>query len=229
MAEQVGRLKWDQVSERLFETGTSHAILFPQAKNGSYETGVAWNGMISAKQSPDGAEETPKYADNIKYLSMFSAENMKGTIEAFTYPEEFELCDGSVAFAPGAYAGQQNRKAFALVYSTIVGNDTEDIAYGEKIHIIYNAKVSPSERAYETINETPNAITFSWGYTTTPVSVDDIPQLNRPTSYVNVDSTKLDPVKFTELKDMLYGSDTLASKLPTLKELVTMLEDDTAE
>ena len=164
------RLTWDAVGERLYETGTKKGVVFVQNDAGVFGAGVAWNGLTSVKQSPDGAEETPIYADDIKYLSLSSAENFKGTIEAYTYPEEFAACDGSaeVVALSGVYAGQQERKTFAMVYSTVVGNDVQGNDYGEKLHIVYNAKVSPSERAYETINDTPAALTFSWGFTTIP-------------------------------------------------------------
>ena len=223
----MSKLKWDEVGKRLYETGASKAVLFPQGPTGTYTTGIPWNGMVSVKQSPDGAEETAKYADNIKYLSMFSSENFKGTIDAFTYPDEFAKCDGSAELVAdsGVYVGQQERQGFGLAYSTIIGSDTAGNSHGEKLHLIYNAKVSPSERAYETINETPNAITFSWGFTTTPVSVDDIETLSRPTAYVSIDSTKCAPAKFKAIKDLLYGTDEPEgnSKLPTLAELVTIL------
>ena len=219
------KLSWDNVGERQYETGTSKGVLFVQNALGVYGAGVAWSGLVSVKQSPDGAEETPIYADNIKYLSMFSAENFKGTIDAFTYPEEFAACDGSaeIVEASGVYAGQQERMPFGLAYSTVIGNDTLGNSYGEKIHLIYNAKVSPSERSYETINETPAAITFSWGFTTVPVSVDDVPAIKRPTAYITIDSTKVPPAKFTAIKELLYGNGTLASKLPTIAELVTLI------
>ena len=219
------KLSWDNVGERQYETGTSKGVLFVQNALGVYGAGVAWSGLVSVKQSPDGAEETPIYADNIKYLSMFSAENFKGTIDAFTYPEEFAACDGSaeIVEASGVYAGQQERMPFGLAYSTVIGNDTLGNSYGEKIHLIYNAKVSPSERSYETINETPAAITFSWGFTTVPVSVDGVPAIKRPTAYITIDSTKVLPAKFTAIKELLYGNGTLASKLPTIAELVTLI------
>ena len=220
------KLKWDEISKRLYETGTSKGVLYVQnATTGAYEKGVAWNGLVSVKQAPDGAEEQPVYADNIKYLSMFSAENFKGTIDAFTYPEEFEVCDGSaeVLADSGVYASQQERRAFGFVYSTILGNDTQGDAYGEKIHIIYNAKVSPSARDYETINETPNAMTFSWGFVTTPIAVDDIPLLNRPTSHIKIDTTKVAAAKLAAIRDKLYGTAQTEPTLPTLAELMTIL------
>lgn len=218
------KLQWDKIGERVYETGTSKGVLFLQDDTGTYEEGVAWSGLTSVKQSPDGAEESPIYADNIKYLSMFSVENFKGSIDAYTYPEEFARADGSAEIVAdsGVYAGQQNRTGFGFVYSTVVGNDTVGNDYGEKIHIIYNAKVAPSERSYETINDSPAAITFSWSFTTTPVSVDNIPVLKRPTAYISVDSTKVDPAKFAALQDTLYGTETEPATLPTLEELVTM-------
>ena len=220
------KLKWDEISKRLYETGTSKGVLYPQnPATGAYEKGVAWNGLVSVKQAPDGAEEQPIYADNIKYLSMFSAENFKGTIDAFTYPEEFEACDGSAEIVAdsGVYASQQERRAFGFVYSTVLGNDTQGDAYGEKIHIIYNAKVSPSARDYETVNETPNAMTFSWGFVTTPIAVDGIPLLKRPTSHITIDTTKVAPAKLTAITEKLYGSASGEPTLPTLAELMTIL------
>lgn len=219
------KLAWDKIGERQYETGTSKGVLFLQDATGAYLPGVPWSGLTSVKQSPDGAEETPVYANNVKYLSLFSAENFKGTIEALTYPEEFALCDGSAEILAnsGVYAGQQERKPFGLVYSTVVGNDTIGNEYGEKIHVIYNAKVSPSERPYETINDTPAAMTFSWAFTTTPVSVDDVPALKRPTAYVSIDSTKVAPAKFAAIKDLIYGTASTESEMPTLAELLTIL------
>lgn len=219
------KLSWDNVGERQYETGTSKGVLFVQDAVGAYGVGVAWSGLVSVKQSPDGAEETPIYADNIKYLSMFSAENFKGTIDAYTYPKEFAECDGSaeIVAASGVYAGQQERKSFGMAYSTVIGNDTLGNTYGEKIHLIYNATVSPSERSYETINETPSAITFSWGFTTVPVNVDDIPAIKRPTAYITINSTKVAAPKFKAIKELLYGNGTLASKLPTIAELVALI------
>lgn len=215
------KLQWDQTGERLYETGTKNAALFPLSDLGVYETGIAWNGMVAVRQSPDGAEETPLYADDIKYLSMYSAENFKGTIEAFTYPDEFAVCDGSAEITPGVYISQQNRRAFGLAYITTVGNDTMGNDYGEKLHVIYNAKVSPSERSYETINDTPNAITFSWEFTTTPVSVNR--PKTRPTAHMVFDSTKLPAEKWTLLLDKVYGGTATEATLPTPDELITLV------
>lgn len=219
------KLIWDAIGTREYETGTSKGVLFLQKPDGTYDKGVAWSGLTAVKQSPDGAEDTAIYADNIKYLSMQSAENLKGTVEAYTYPDEFAECDGSaeILLASGVYAAQQARKPFGLVYSTIIGNDTLGNDYGEKLHIVYNAKVSPSERSYETVNDSPAAITFSWGFSTTPVSVEGIPALKRPTSYITVDSTKVNLAKFNAIKDLVYGTVALESKMPSLAELLAIV------
>lgn len=215
-------LKWDQAGERLYETGTAKGVLFVQNASGAYGKGVAWNGLVSVKKANDGAEETPLYADNMKYLSLMSAENLKGSIDAFTYPDEFEACDGSAAVHPGVHVGQQNRVPFGLVWSTIVGNDTEGNAYGEKMHFVYNAKVSPSERAYETINEDPSALTFSWEYTTTPVDLSAI-GLDASAGIV-VSSKEVGAEKFKALQDLVYGTETLEPKLPTIQEIIALTE-----
>lgn len=214
------KLVWDESGKRLYETGTNQGALYVQNALGGYEEGVAWNGLVAVRQSPDGAEETPIYADNIKYLAMQSAENFKGTVEAYTYPDEFGECDGSAEVASGVHVGQQTRKAFGLVYSTIVGNDTLGNDYGEKLHVIYNAKVAPSERAYETLNDTPNAITFSWEFSTTPVSIAK--EGIKPSAYLTFDSTKMDAGKFKAIKDKLYGTEALEATLPTPDELITL-------
>lgn len=217
------KLVWDQSGQRLYETGTSKGVLFVQKADGSYDKGVAWNGLVSVKKAPDGAESSPQYADNIKYLDLMSAENLKGSIDAFTYPEEFEPCDGSAAVNPGVYVGQQSRVPFAMAWSTIVGNDTQGNAYGEKIHIIYNAKVSPSERAYETVNEDPTALTFSWEYSTTPVDLSDIGL--DPAAGVTVSKTEVSEAAWKSLTDTLYGGGIEAdSKLPTIQEVIAMTE-----
>ena len=214
------KLVWDQAGQRLYETGTSKGVLFVQESTGDYGEGIAWNGLVSVKKSPDGAEESPIYADNMKYLSLMSAENLKGSIDAYTYPDEFEACDGSAAINPGVYVGQQTRVPFALAWSTIVGNDTQGNAYGEKIHIVYNAKVSPSERAYETVNEDPSAITFSWEYSTTPVDLSDIGL--EPSAGITVSRSEVKPEAWSALTDMLYGNDSESATLPTIQEVITM-------
>lgn len=221
----MAKLKWDQAGERLYETGTSKGVLFVQDGTGTYGPGVAWNGLVSVKKTPDGAEESPIYADNMKYLSLFSAENLKGSIDAYTYPEEFEECDGSAALHPGVYVGQQNRSPFGLVYSTIVGNDTVGNRFGEKMHFIYNAKVSPSERAYETVNEDPAAITFSWEFTTTPIDLDDI-QLD-PSAGITVSRHEVDEANWKALQDLVYGTDSVPASLPTIQEIVALMTPTT--
>jgi hypothetical protein len=216
------KLQWDQAGQRIYETGTSKGVLFVQETTGEYAPGVAWNGLVSVKKSPDGAEESPIYADNMKYLSLMSAENLKGSIDAYTYPEEFEACDGSAAVNPGVYVGQQTRVPFAMAYSTIVGNDTQGNAYGEKIHIVYGAKVSPSERAYETVNEDPTALTFSWEYSTTPVDLSDIGL--EPSAGITIAKTEVSAAAWKALTDKLYGTDTLPSELPSIQEVITLTE-----
>lgn len=222
----MAKLKWDQVGERFYETGTSKGVLFPQSKTGAYETGVAWNGLVSVKKSNDGAEESPLYADNMKYLSLTSAENLKGSIDAFTYPEEFEACDGSAVINPGVYVGQQARKPFGLAYATIVGNDTEGNAFGEKIHLVYNAKVAPASRDHETVNEDPTALTFSWEYTTTPVDLSGIDL--QPSAGITIARHEVSPAAWTALTDAIYGTEAEEPKLPTIEEVIAMTEPATA-
>lgn len=222
----MSKLVWDKTGERLYETGTSKGVLFVQDEKGEYGEGIAWNGLQSVKQNNDGAEPTDLYADNRKYLSLMSAENHKGSIEAYTYPEEFEECDGSAAVNPGVYVGQQIRVPFGLVYSTIVGNDTQGNAYGEKMHFIYNAKVAPSERSYETVNEDPEAITFSWEYTTTPVELSEL-DLD-PSAGITVSKTEVGSDIFKELQDKVYGSKEEEPEMPSIEEIVALTkpEDD---
>lgn len=218
-------LKWDEIGKRLYENGTSHGVLYTLNDEGKYNTGVAWNGLTSVKQSPDGAEETAIYANDHKYLSMLSAENFKGTIEAYTYPDEFMECDGSKELTKGVYAGQQTRKPFGLVYSTIIGNDVKGEAYGEKIHVIYQAKVSPSSREYETINDEPDALTFSWEFSATPSDVGSELDAKgvRPTSYLAIDTTKLEEATVKKIKDKLYGTELEEAALPTIEEFVELI------
>mgnify|MGYP001466409788 CR=1 FL=1 len=214
------KLVWDKTGERLYETGTAKGVLFKQEASGSYGTGVAWNGLTAVKKSPDGAEESPIYANNAKYISLMSAENMKGSIEAYTYPDEFEECDGSAVVNPGVYVGQQTRVPFALAWSTIVGNDTQGNAYGEKIHIIYGAKVSPSERAYETVNNDPSAITFSWDFNTTPVDLSDIGL--DPSAGIVVSKSEVTAEAWASLQAKLYGDETNDATLPTIQEVIEL-------
>ena len=221
----MAKLKWDEIGQRLYETGTSKGVLFAQKTDGAYDIGVAWNGLVSVKKSPDGAEPNDIYADNIKYLSLMSAENLKGSIDAYTYPEEFEACDGSSTVNPGVHVGQQTRVPFGLVYSTIVGNDTEGNKYGEKMHFIYNAKVSPSSRDYETVNDSPEAITFSWEYTTTPVDLSDIGL--EPSAGVTVSRREVGEEAWAALTAKVYGSETEEPTLPTIQEVISITEPTT--
>lgn len=221
----MAKIKWDEAGKRLYETGTSKGVLFRKDVSGAYEAGVPWNGLSSVKKSPDGAEETAIYADNKKYLSLTSAENLKGSIDAYTYPEEFELCEGSVAVNPGVYIGQQNRRGFGMVYSTIVGNDTQGNGYSEKLHFIYNAKVAPAERAYETVNEDPNALTFSWEYSTTPVDLSDIGL--EASAGIVVSKHEVSAEAWTALTDMIYGTDAEEPSLPSIQEVIQLTEPAT--
>ena len=205
----MAKIVWDEVGSRLFETGVKNGVLYVQNDEGGYDKGVAWNGLTAVTESPSGAEETPLYADDIKYVVFYSAEEFGATIEAYTYPEEFEQCDGSAALADGVAIGQQNRKSFGIVYKTSVGNDVKGQDFGYKLHIIYGAKAAPSEKAYTTINDSPEAITFSWEISTTPVNVTGF----KPTASVTIDSTRCDAAKLAELEGKLFGTE---SEEPTL-------------
>lgn len=220
------KLQWDQDGQRLYETGTSKGVLFVKTPTGAYDEGVAWNGLVSVKKSPDGAEESAQYADNMKYLSLSSAENLKGSIDAFTYPEEFEACEGSVDVNPGVHVGQQARVPFGLVYSTIVGNDTQGNRFSEKMHFVYNAKVAPSERAYETVNEDPSALTFSWEYSTTPVDLSDIGL--EPSAGITITKHKVSAAAWTALTDVVYGTAENEPRLPSIQEVIELTEPATA-
>lgn len=211
-------LTWDESGDRLYETGTKKGVLFPKNNNGTYQKGVAWNGLTAVSESPSGAEETALYADDIKYLSLRSAEEFGATIEAYTYPDEWAECDGSAALDDGIYIGQQTRRGFALSYVTTLGNDNMGNDYGEKLHIIYNAMASPSEKSYATINDSPEAITFSWELTTTPISFrSDL----KPSATLIIDSTKVAPDTYQAIKDKLYGS---ANTEPALPEPAWIIE-----
>lgn len=222
----AGRLKWDQTGERLYETGVKQGVLYIPT-NGVYSKGVAWNGLTAVTESPSGAEVTALYADDGKYLNLMSAEEFGATIEAYTYPDEFAACDGSKELVDGVTIGQQVRSTFGLCYKTTVGNDTEGNDHGYKLHIIYGALASPSEKAYSTINDSPEAITFSWEITTTPVNVTGA----KPTASLVIDSTKADPTKLTALEDILYGKDASSSpssqavepRLPLPDEIKTLM------
>lgn len=199
----MSRIKWDAVGERYYETGVKMGVLYPIQAGGLYNKGVAWNGLTAVTESPSGAEATALYADDIKYLNLMSNEEFGATIEAYTYPEEFAECDGSSALSAGVMIGQQKRKTFGLCYRTAIGNDVDGSDYGYKLHLIYGCLASPSEKAYATINDSPEAITFSWEVSTTPVSVTGF----KPTSQLTIDSTKVKPEKLTALEDILYGKD----------------------
>lgn len=214
----MAKLVWDETGKRLYETGVSQGVLYPQT-GGTYPNGVAWNGLTAVTESPSGAEATPLYADNIKYLNLFSAEEFGATIEAYTYPDEFMACDGSAEIAKGAYIGQQNRKQFGMCYKTLLGNDVDANDHGYKLHIIYGAMASPSEKAYATVNDSPEAITFSWEVTTTPVNVTGY----EPTASIVIDSTKCDPTKLQDLEEILYGGEEEEARLPLPDEIVTVL------
>ena len=221
----MAKLQWDKTGERLYETGTAKGALFVQDTTGDYNPGVAWNGLSSVKKSPDGAEESPIYADNKKYLSLTSAENLKGSIEAYTYPEEFEVCDGSAAIHPGVYVGQQPRRAFGMVWSTIVGNDTQGNAFSEKLHLVYNAKVAPSERSYQTVNEDPEALTFSWEYSTTPVDLSDIGL--EPSAGIVITRHEVSEDAWNSLQDLVYGTASKEPKLPSIQEVIALMQPTT--
>jgi hypothetical protein len=211
-------LVWDLVGDRFYETGIDHGVLYIPDATGVYATGVAWNGLVSVTESPTGAEATAQYADNIKYLNLISVEEFGATIEAFTYPPEWNEFDGLAVPEEGVFVGQQPRKMFGLSYRTRVGNDIEGDSYGYKLHLVYGCQASPSEKAYNTINDSPEAITFSWEISTTPVPVTGL----APTSLLVIDSGIVDPAKLTALEAVLYG-DTLAAKLPSPDEVIAMM------
>lgn len=211
-------LVWDQTGERFYETGVDHGVLFVyNSETNQYGEGIAWNGLTNVSEKPSGAEATALYADNIKYLNLISNEEFGATIEAYTYPDEFAECDGSASLADGVIVGQQKRKKFAFSYRTKIGNDVDGSDKGYKIHIVYGCLAAPTEKGYATINDSPEAITFSWEVTTTPVAVGEG---YRPTACVTIDSTKADAAKLTELEAWLYGSAQNNSTLPTIEKLL---------
>lgn len=214
------KLVWDNTGERKYETGVKMAVLYPQVA-GLYPKGVAWNGVTAITESPSGAEASPLYADDIKYLNLMSNEELGLSVEAYTYPDEFAACDGSAEIAKGVSIGQQKRTPFGLSYRTTLGNDTESNDYGYKLHLVYGCLAAPSEKAYATINDSPEAITFSWELTTTPVSVDGF----KPTASITIDSTKVDPEKLAALETILYGSEETEAKLPLPNEVAQIMSD----
>lgn len=214
----MAKLVWDETGKRFYETGVKNCVLYLLDESGKYSNGVAWSGITAITESPSGAEASPMYADDIKYLNLFSAEEFGASIEAYTYPDEFAECDGSAEIAAGVSIGQQARKTFGLCYRTTLGNDVKNNDYGYKLHFIYGAMASPSERSYATINDSPEAITFSWELTTTPVNVEGF----KPTATVTIDSTKVDKTKLEALEAILYGGET-AARMPMPDELMTLV------
>lgn len=197
----MSRITWDNAGERYYETGVKMGVLYPIQTGGVYNKGVAWNGLTAVTESPSGAEATALYADDIKYLNLMSNEEFGATIEAYTYPDEFAECDGSAALTEGVMIGQQKRKTFGLCYRTTIGNDVDGNDYGYKLHLVYGCLAAPSEKAFSTINDSPEAITFSWEVSTTPVNVKGF----KPTSQITIDSTKVNKDKLSALEDILYG------------------------
>lgn len=215
----MSKLVWDQTGERLYETGVKKGVLYVQDSGGTYPKGVVWNGLTTVTESPSGAEATPLYADDIKYLNLMSTEELGGTIEAYTYPDEFAECDGSASIATGVLIGQQPRKTFGMAYTTTLGNDVNSNAHGYKLHLIYGALASPSEKSYSTINDSPEAITFSWEFSTTPVNVAGF----KPTANIVIDSTKATPEKLTALEKILYGDTETEARLPLPDEVASIM------
>ena len=218
----MSKLVWDQEGERLYETGTEQGVLYPKADDGTYPKGYAWNGLTGVSEAPSGAEETSMYADNIKYLSLTSAEEFGATITAYTYPEEFEQCDGSADIADGVTIGQQDRTPFGLVYKTQLGNDTKGNSHGYKLHLVYGAKAKPSSKDYKTINDSPEAIEMSWEISTTPIKVPGF----KATATVTINSTKADPKKLAKLEEILFGSETADARLPLPAEIIEIMKND---
>ena len=217
----MSKLVWDKTGERLYETGVSRGVLYLPDVQGAYSNGVAWNGLTAVNESPSGAEPTPLYADDIKYQNLISAEEYAATIEAYTYPDEFAECDGSAELAPGVMIGQQKRKSFGMCYRTKVGNDADGTDYGYKLHMIYGAMAAPSDKSYATVNDSPEAITFSWEVSTTPVEVSG----HKPTASLTIDSTKVDAEKLAALETILYGSENTNARLPLPDEIAELMAE----
>jgi len=216
------KLVWDDTGKRLYETGVQNGVLYPRNSSGAYPKGVAWNGLISVTESPSGAESNKVYADNLTYLNLISTEEFGATIEAYTYPDEFAACDGSGELAVGVFIGQQSRQVFGLAYKSILGNDVAGNDLGYKLHLIYGANAAPSEKAYATINDSPEAITFSWEVTTTPIEVTGF----KPTASITIDSTKVDAAKLVALETILFGSTNVDPRLPLPNEIATIMAAD---
>ena len=216
----MSKLVWDATGERKYETGVRNGVLYVMAEGGTYPKGVAWSGLTAVTESPSGAEATALYADDTKYLNLISAEEFGATIEAYTYPDEFAECDGSATLAAGVTIGQQPRKTFGMSYRTVYGNDVDNESYGYKLHLIYGAVAAPSEKAYATINDSPEAITFSWEVKTTPVNVTG----HKPTASLTIDSTKVDEAKLKKIEDILYGAAEGEARLPLPDEIIQIIQ-----
>lgn len=215
----MAALTWDETGKRFYETGVRKGVLYVQDNSGTYPTGVAWNGLTAVTESPSGADSNPLYADDIKYLDLRSAEEFGATVEAYTYPDEFAECDGTAELTDGVTIGQQARKSFGLCYRTVLGNDINNDAYGYKLHLIYGATAAPSEKGYQTVNDSPEAITFSWELTTTPVNVTGM----KPTAIITIDSTKANATKLAALEAILYGGENTTARLPLPDEVKTLM------
>lgn len=215
----MSKLVWDRTGERYYETGVRQGVLYPMDTSGTYPKGVAWNGLTAVTESPSGAEATPLYADDIKYLNLMSAEEFGATIEAYTYPDEFAACNGEAELVPGVTIGQQARQAFGMSYRTVIGNDVDGESHGYKLHLIYGALAAPSEKGYSTINDSPDAITFSWEISTTPVSVDNF----KPTASITINSTKVNAEKLAALEKVLYGDTDVEPRLPLPNEVAQIM------
>ena len=216
----MSKLVWDATGERKYETGVRNGVLYVMGEGGTYPKGIAWNGLTAVTESPSGAEATALYADDTKYLNLISAEEFGATIEAYTYPDEFAECDGSATLVAGVTIGQQPRKTFGMSYRTVYGNDVNNESYGYKLHLIYGAVAAPSEKAYATINDSPEAITFSWEVKTTPVNVTG----HKPTASLTIDSTKVDKAKLTKIEEILYGKDEVEARLPLPDEIIQIMQ-----
>lgn len=218
----MSKLIWDKTGERFYETGVSNVALYVKDATGAYGKGVPWNGVTSISESPSGAEANPQYADNIKYLNLMSAEEFAATLEALTYPDEFGICDGSLEVGHGVYAGQQTRRGFGLAYKTLIGNDILGQEFGYKIHLMYNGLAAPSEKAYASVNDSPEASAMSWEISTSPEPITTVPGA-KPTATLTIDSTKTDPAKLAALEAILYGDATTEPKLPSPDEVIALI------
>lgn len=214
----MARIEWDKSGERLYETGVRHGVLYLMEEGGVYPKGIPWNGLTGITESPSGAEATPLYADDIKYLNLISAEEFGATVEAYTYPDEFKICNGEAELAGGITIGQQTRKTFGMCYRTVIGNDIENENHGYKLHLLYGCVAAPSERSYATVNDSPEAITFSWEIKTTPVNVTG----HKPTATLTIDSTKVDKEKLAALEDILYGNEETDARMPLPDEIAQL-------